>query len=312
MLRRFITLLNSPFPDRKDMRAHVRETFFIALFIAFFLYAFNPFGFHHLEVGRLVASLCFGAVTFLCSVSFDLFVRYVVKLRTDLPTWTLWKWLITVLGAVLWIAIGNYAALMLLEPHPFRIEVFVSMLINTYLVAWMPILAMGMALQLRAEKHNQQEALALVGERGIGLNRNENAPRGEASDPLDQMSQTEIISFDVSANEQLSLNADDIVLIEAMQNYLTVYHRKDHGHRHDELSETIQKTVIRSTMANADALLKHTEVLRCHRSFMVNLSHIMDVSGNAQGLRLTMRDIQDQAVPVSRRYISTVKARLAQ
>ncbi len=50
-------------------------------------------------------------------------------------------------------------------------------------------------------------------------------------------------------------------------------------------------------------------LLRCHRSFAVNLSLVGTSSGNAGGLKLTMKPI-DVTVPVSRTYVDTIKQAL--
>ena len=62
------------------------------------------------------------------------------------------------------------------------------------------------------------------------------------------------------------------------------------------------------------ALLAETDdpaVVRCHRSWLVNLRHVTGVSGNAQGLQLTVEGL-DREVPVSRTHLSRVRSELSQ
>ena len=48
---------------------------------------------------------------------------------------------------------------------------------------------------------------------------------------------------------------------------------------------------------------------RCHRMYLVNLAHVHWVSGNAQGLKLHLTDLEE-AVPVSRSLTNTIKEKL--
>jgi DNA-binding LytR/AlgR family response regulator len=56
--------------------------------------------------------------------------------------------------------------------------------------------------------------------------------------------------------------------------------------------------------------LQSTAVVRCHRSFLINVNAIEHVSGNAQGLRLQLVMVSGVEVPVSRSYIPKLRALL--
>ncbi len=48
-------------------------------------------------------------------------------------------------------------------------------------------------------------------------------------------------------------------------------------------------------------------LIRCHRSYIMNPDKVIQVSGNAQGLKLELSNKTYQ-VPVSRKYIPEIKA----
>ena len=52
--------------------------------------------------------------------------------------------------------------------------------------------------------------------------------------------------------------------------------------------------------------LPNFHIIRCHRSFVVNLDHVIEVGGNAQGLKLHLNMLEDY-IPVSRKYIPVVQ-----
>ena len=52
-------------------------------------------------------------------------------------------------------------------------------------------------------------------------------------------------------------------------------------------------------LKNIESQLDNTLVVRCHRSFMVNINAITHVEGNTNGYRLSIRDTE-VTVPISR------------
>ena len=92
--------------------------------------------------------------------------------------------------------------------------------------------------------------------------------------------------------EQLTLAPEDILCIEAADNYVTVFHLEN---------SALKKTVLRSTLkAQEECLSDFPDFFRAHKSYLVNARHIARVSGNAQGYRLHL-DGMEETVPVSRK-----------
>ncbi|MEM7160933.1 MAG: LytTR family DNA-binding domain-containing protein [Bacteroidota bacterium] len=104
---------------------------------------------------------------------------------------------------------------------------------------------------------------------------------------------TGIASIDINKPSISSIFA-----IESMQNYIHIY-RKTHG--------GFEKEIERSTLSSALEKYSTEGLIRCHRSFLVNPNMIKSVSGNAQGLKLTLVHEECPIIPVSRSYISKVK-----
>ena len=53
-------------------------------------------------------SFMFGLITMVVSFSYDLFIRYVLKLHRDTENWVLWKWVLHALITLVLIATANY------------------------------------------------------------------------------------------------------------------------------------------------------------------------------------------------------------
>lgn len=103
-------------------------------------------------------------------------------------------------------------------------------------------------------------------------------------------------------NSTESTSKEELILaVEAMQNYVHIY--KVTGEEFDKITE-------RKTLKTALEELSEHNLTKCHRSFLVNLNQVKEISGNAQGLKLKMNSEECPVIPVSRSFISEVKERL--
>ena len=67
--------------------------------------------------------------------------------------------------------------------------------------------------------------------------------------------------------------------------------------------------MIRTTIKFLSEQLSQFGMIRTHRSYLVNPDAVSKVTGNAQGLKLSLRD-SEAIVPVSRKYIEVVRDHL--
>ena len=95
------------------------------------------------------------------------------------------------------------------------------------------------------------------------------------------------------------MRSENIRYAEAMQNYVTVWFLDN---------DSLQKEVLRATVSSIEEQLSDCAVIRCHRSYLVNVDAVEKVTGNAQGLRLKLSGITQEEVPVSRSYINKIRA----
>ncbi|MEM8901063.1 MAG: LytTR family DNA-binding domain-containing protein [Bacteroidota bacterium] len=68
-----------------------------------------------------------------------------------------------------------------------------------------------------------------------------------------------------------------------------------------------KKNIRRLTLNSLKDQLPSPTLIRCHRSYLVNLQKVKSVSGNAQGLSLSLKE-NETTIPVSRKYVSSVRA----
>lgn len=99
---------------------------------------------------------------------------------------------------------------------------------------------------------------------------------------------------------QLELPPGTVFFLQSSLNYVEVYYQAE---------GQLKKELIRNSFQKIEAQLTSASFLRCHRSYIVNLQKVKEVSGNAQGYKLHL-DAPDLIVPVSRSKSKTVLEKL--
>lgn len=274
--------LKQPFPDKDSFGKSLLTIFWVGVFVGLFLFLIRPFNIEGPWANLAWASVGFGAVTVVFGWMFEVVMRYVLKIETSGPNWTLGKWMLTSIVLVVWIALGNYLFVNFLSDwRALGYFHFVRMIGYTSLIGIFPVALSGILIQLRATQKNEESA--------DDLTKHLHPKRAEES---------KLIVLEAENGQTLTVAVSELRYIEAMQNYVSVWYVK-HGE--------IQKEILRSTVLSMQQQLAETDVVRCHRSYLVNVDCIKNVSGNAQGLRLTLADVTDNEIPVSRSYISKVR-----
>lgn len=276
-----LTKLNQPFPDKDSFKQSLLNIFWVGVFVGLFLFLIRPFNIEGPWADLALASTGFGAVTIVFGWIFEIVTRFVLKIQTDGPRWTLGKWIIMSIILIVWIALGNFLMVNFLSGwRATGYFHFVRMIGYTSLVGIFPVVLSGIIIQLRATRKNEESANEL------------------SSHLHTREEQTSSITLEAENGHGLELNVADVRYVEAMQNYVTIWFLHQ---------GVLTKEILRSTIGSIEEQFSTTDVVRCHRSFLVNVDSIVNVSGNAQGLRLQLADVVEPEVPVSRSFISKIK-----
>lgn len=100
--------------------------------------------------------------------------------------------------------------------------------------------------------------------------------------------------------EQIETGEKNLIFIESTDNYSSFY-----VFENDE----VKKKLLRGSLKKMEDQVRNPLLYRCHRTYIVNLSKVISVSGNAQGYRLHF-DGTDLTVPVSRNLGKELKEKL--
>ncbi len=280
MLSQLIQFLNQPFPDSQDTDKW-KSALLIGAFIASFLYVFKPFNLENAGHETWVVCLGFGLITFLVII-FIKVVTGALGIREDLDSWIFWKWLLSTLATILVIAIANYVYIKMLYRDLGGVIGFVSMLFSTFLLSIFPLIFIGSIRVVRNRLRYENISKDLI------------IPHITRQDRILKIK-------DAEGGIALEISSEDFLYAEAQHNYVTISYSKENS---------LQQCKFRQVFKNLEIEICDKDIIRCHRSFIINTGKIEEVSGNAQGLRLKL-DTAADLIPVSRKYIPVIRQKLA-
>ncbi len=103
---------------------------------------------------------------------------------------------------------------------------------------------------------------------------------------------------DEKGEMRLSIRRENLIMIESADNYVCVYYLSD---------QKVKKTMVRNTLNRIAEHMNGTHIVRCHRSYMINLDHAQVLHRDKEGvfIEVGIEGIPD--IPISRTYAQNVQ-----
>lgn len=98
---------------------------------------------------------------------------------------------------------------------------------------------------------------------------------------------------------RIVLKHSDILFIQASDNYITVCYQSQ---------GKLTRFMLRNTLRALEDELKEEAIIRCHRSYLVNIGKVKLIRREKEGLLLELDSTPPSSVPVSRTYMNDVLA----
>jgi hypothetical protein len=103
--------------------------------------------------------------------------------------------------------------------------------------------------------------------------------------------------YDEKAILRFSVKKDNLLFLEAAENYVSICYF-DKG--------KVSKYLLRDTLKNMEEIFNNTEIIRCHRSYMVNFDKVKVIRKDKDGLKLELDIPSAIDIPVSKTYVDQV------
>lgn len=297
MTRSWRRALAEPYPFEPSVASPLLYGLGTGLFVFFFFAAFQPLGFSLLPVApRRALFAGYGLVTALAIAANGLLLPRLLPGLFREERWTLGRQLLWMAWITLTVGLGAYAlsgavcARCGLAAGWVRPQTIV---LDTFLIGIIPVTVTLLANASRLRRRNAAvvcEANRLLGQ-----------PQPSAAAPTAAASEHVEIVAD-NGKDRLRLPLGELLAVQSEENYIRVH----------VAAGSAAPPLLRSSLARVEKQLRphHPRLFRCHRAWIVNLSRVARVEGNAQGLKLHLAEAA-LAVPVARRYIGEFRRALA-
>lgn len=274
-----LEILNKPYPFNDDLKHNSKIIFFISIGVVAFLFFFQPIGLSAMPLkNKSYIIIGFGFITFL-ALSLDLLIlpsllpKMFVSEKWNIKKEIFWN---------LWILFTIFTGYFFYCRFMGLMKFNFNMVIKLVMAAVLPITVLIISNHNRMLKAH----LKLANELTLKLRDN-------------KLIQERIIRFDSDyQKDSLAIKVGLLILIRSANNYIEVYWKE---------AEEVKKQMIRCSMMRAEALLKEYKfIVKCHRSYIVNINYIEKIEGNLQGYKLFIEKL-GFPVPVSKNYAYKLK-----
>lgn len=278
--------LNSPYPFYENQKQAMTISISVGVFIAFFCYIFKPFELNLMSTAQLLG---YGVIAFLVSFLFSVVLPLVFKKYLTNDGWTIYKEFVWILAIMMCLgtAVYFYSAYVLYNTLSFSLPKFILTVFNTVVTAIIPTISILLYKKLFIYKRIVKEVEA-IDARVIE----------QSGEYPFYKNEGKIKIYSENNTESLELYTNEFLYIVSSGNYIEIYFEKDN---------IVQKKLIRNNISKVTKQLESIpHVMRCHRSYTVNLKKVKNISGNLQGYQLYFKNTSE-IVPVSRSYTKRLK-----
>jgi len=285
-----IAKLNRPYYLETKIKRRWLTCFQIFAFVFLFLVVFQPFGLSTLPEGIVTVALGYGLTTFLIMVLLNILIIPLFPKYFKEEIWNVQKELYWNMLNVLLIGLANSLFSIFIGMAPFTLYAVFIFELYTITTAMLPISIMIFIKESRLKNKFEKKS----GELNTLIETHQTEATNETTEVLTITSE--------NGKEVLELTGDDLLFIESSDNYVEVYFQS---------KKELQRKLLRNSLkALALHLKNYPHLFRCHKSYLVNLKKVTHVSGNAQGYKLHLSDVET-LIPVSRQNNEEIRRRLS-
>lgn len=283
MKTRIVNWLNKPFPFIDNVKQGIILSVIFGIFVFSFLLIFQPFGISDINTKKALFLSGFGFITFTVMLINCILMPHLFSRLFDPEKWTTAKNILFHLWNILLIAFCNWLYHTTIGCNLSVQHSLATFLLMTIAVGIIPSVFFTAYFERKLWNKNNSVAKII----------NSEIMQRQTRKYIDKLAS---ISSD-NKNEKLEILARELVCISSEGNYSNVYYF---------VEETIEKKLLRLSLKKAEEQLSDFDgIVRCHRSFIINLEQIKRISGNARNYNLHIEKLSF-TIPVSRNFQKSI------
>lgn len=281
MLEKIKTFFNKPIDTVSSLRDKWIFIGFVSLFVTVFLLVFQPFGVnnfdptHSIDQTFLFSMIGFGAVIGLSLGGFEFIIAPILFKKK-----TLFVFFLRTLTELIFVVTAIFIYYNILgDFHDWHFRSYIDFIFNVSIMSIIPIYIIMLYINNRKTK----QAYQLL----------ELKPKVELSNKYINLTSS-------NGKDSISLTLNNLLFVEAEDNYISISYLE---------KGKLKKELLRATMKDVEKNLNSEFVVRCHRSFIVNMNKVEKVIKDGHQIKLFIPELTFPII-VSRSYVPKIKALL--
>jgi hypothetical protein len=265
-------------PYLNEKQNIIRLILFTSLFALVFINAYSPFGADRWYNLTRFEFFTYSSLTILLGVLVVVISRILMYHVCKRHTINIWQYLLWIFAEIFSMALayGLFEKLFLKDARMFT-ELVKNSSRNTALVLLLPYSVLWLYFSWR-DKKEQIERLADY--------------------PSSLENSRDMIPFyDDKGILRFSIKKENLLYLESAENYVNICYLN---------KGKVSKYLLRDTLKKIEENFSGTEIVRCHRSYMVNFEKVKVIRKDKDGLKLEFDNPSVTDIPVSKTYVNTV------
>lgn len=255
----------------------IRLVIFTAIFDLVFINLYKPFSSLTWYPVSEFKFFIFSSLVILTGVLVVVISRMFMYYFTRLHALNYLQYGLWIIAEILFLSLFYTSYSIYLKPERDTMEVFLDATENTFLVLLLPYAILMLYFSWRDK---EQKLRMIAGDK--------NETNGVAS----------VISFhDEKGELRLSVKHTNLLYIESADNYVRVWYLN---------KGTIMKFMLRNTLKAMEESFTGSNILRCHRSYMVNFEQVKVIRREKDGIYLEFGIEKVPDIPISKTYSEKV------
>jgi hypothetical protein len=256
----------------------IRLVLFTSLFALVFINTYSPFGADRWYNLTRFQFFTFSSLTILVGVLVVVISRIIMYHVSKKHNIILWQYLVWIGAEIFSMAIAYtlFEKIFLKDPRLFS-ELLENSSRNTALVLLLPYSVLWLYFSWR-DKKEQIERLA-------------------ESPAFSDNSRNMIPFYDDKGILKFSVMKENLLYLESAENYVNICYLN---------KGKVSKYLLRDTLKKMEESFSGTEIVRCHRSYIVNFEKVKVIRKDKDGLKLEFDNPSMADIPVSKTYVNTV------
>jgi hypothetical protein len=268
-----------PIPSYLNEKTNiVRLILFTSLFALVFINIYEPFGADKWYNVTKLEFFTFSSLTILTGVMVVVVSRIIMYNVSKIYPVRIWQYLAWIFCEILSMSLfyGLFQKFVLKDPRLFA-DLVKSSSRYTALVLLLPYSALWLYFSWR-DKKEQIERMAEI--------------RSSPSNTRDMMP-----FYDDKGILKFSVKKENLLYLESAENYVSICYLN---------KGKVSKYLLRDTLKKVEESFAGTDIIRCHRSYMVNFEKVKVIRRDKDGLKLELDNMTVSDIPVSKTYVNTV------